>query len=154
MKFNGRRDLAPRLGELLAAHSGRYLGRIDSVVPIPLHEARLHKRGFNQSALIAREVASFLHVNLDTHTLKRTRYALPQVRQRASERAQSIQDAFAAAPLANTVRAVLLIDDVTTTGATLRAAHQALLDAGATTVYTLALAQTAAPNGNFTTQSN
>ena len=112
---------------------------IDAVTPIPLHGSRQRRRGFNQSELIARRVASHLALPLRAGLLRRARATAPQTSLGAERRASNVADAFACA--GDPPAGVLLIDDVSTTGATFAAAARALLDAGAERVYALAVAR-------------
>ena len=112
---------------------------IDAVTPIPLHGSRRRRRGFNQSELIARRVSIRLGLPLRAELLRRARATASQTALGAERRASNVADAFASA--GDPPAAVLLVDDVSTTGATLAAAARALLDAGAERVYALAVAR-------------
>lgn len=140
LKYAGRTDLAAPLGGLLAAAALAYAGRVDRVVPLPLHVSRLRERGYNQSALLARHVAAALGVPLDVHTLQRVRPTRNQAGLPRDTRAENVRAAFVAKQSTRGGR-ILLIDDVRTTGATLAAGAQALLDAGHEEITTLALAR-------------
>ncbi len=113
----------------------------DIVIPVPLHSARLKERGFNQATVLAELFAGSLHLPMAAHILLRTRYTAPQayVKHRR-ERLSNMRHAFAASGTLNGER-VLLVDDVTTTGATLRAAATALKRAGAGRVWCVTLAR-------------
>ena len=152
LKYNGKAALAEPLGLLLARsldaptqliklREGR--PAFDAVVPIPLHPARQRERGFNQAERIAQVVAREWNWKLDSSGLRRVRRTRPQARMNsAEERAANIRDAFAArSPLHFENQHVLLIDDVITTTSTLRAAANAVRDAGATRICVLALAR-------------
>ncbi len=106
---------------------------VDLVLPIPLHAERERKRGYNQSALLARAFSEGAALPYAEHALQRTRFTTPQVGLTAVERLVNVQDAFAADSCVQG-RHVLLIDDVCTTGATMAAAANALLAAGARAV--------------------
>lgn len=115
------------------------LGPFDAIVPIPLTHARLVERGYNQAALLAREVALALHRPLFTDRLARRRFAGSQTKLARAERSPNVRDAFHSRPVQGRV---LLIDDVTTTGATFAEAAHVLRDAGASEVVALALCRT------------
>lgn len=111
---------------------------IDAVAPIPLHRARQRQRGYNQAALIADVVAAHLEVPVAAGVLRRTRATPPQAALRAAERATNLLGSFEAGTVDGDM---LLVDDITTTGATFEAAARALLKSGATRVYALAIAR-------------
>ncbi len=137
-KYNARLDHTRALCELLDPHIPRYGGRIDAVAPIPLHRSRLWKRGFNPAHLLARHVSRQLRIPLLT-ALTRTRPTPPQARLDRAHRASNVRGAFCACTKPTPAR-VLIVDDVHTTGATLREARRTLLEAGTPTVHTLTLA--------------
>ena len=85
------------------------------MVPVPLHAARQRRRGYNQSELAARTIASSLGLPLDGSLLLRMRPAPPQAGLSAEERLTNLRDVYAGADLPP--ERVLLVDDVTTTGA-------------------------------------
>jgi ComF family protein len=114
----------------------------DLIIPIPLHQKRLMQREFNQAALIARGIAQHLTVPMREQVLVRTRWTRPQVELSGDERRANIRQAFSIRDLAAVQdRAILLIDDVFTTGATLCEAAQTLKAAGARQVDVFALAR-------------
>jgi len=117
-----------------ALSPGTRLGRYELLVPIALHPARLRERGYNQSALLARALTAAKPEQLAEAGLRRVRRTDAQASLSASERARNVDGAFRADPRICAGRAIVLIDDVCTTGATLRAAAAALRDAGATEV--------------------
>ena len=152
LKYNGKAALAEPLGLLLArslaaptplVKSRDNQPAFDAVVPIPLHPARQRERGFNQAERIARVVAREKNWRLDAGGLRRVRRTRPQARMdSAEERAANIRDAFAArSPLHFENQHVLLIDDVITTTSTVKAAANAVRDAGAARICVLALAR-------------
>ncbi|RME90669.1 MAG: ComF family protein [Anaerolineae bacterium] len=114
---------------------------VDLVIPVPLSERRYKERGYNQAELIARSLALARGWECRPETLVRARDTLSQVGLSAKERRENVRGAFRADEAHVRGRSVLLVDDVATTGATLSACAQALLDGGATEVYALTLAR-------------
>lgn len=143
LKYACRSDLAARFGSVMgAAASERELAAaIDVVVPVPLHPRRLAERGFDQAALLAGPVARRLAVRHAPRALIRTRDTPRQASLDRSARTSNVTAAFECrAPARVNGRRVLLVDDVRTTGATLRACAEALREAGAREVVSLVLA--------------
>jgi ComF family protein len=97
----------------------------DLLIPMPLHPARLRERGFNQSVEIARRIASKMKLPLDSHSLIRRRATSPQAELPMKERARNVRGAFECKTDLS-ARRILLIDDVMTTGATLREAARVI----------------------------
>lgn len=142
LKYERLSALAGPMGELLAARLAERPPAIDLIVPTPLHPRRQRDRGFNQAALLAAPVARALGVAIDHRALLRTRHTQAQARTSdAAERARNLAGAFACrGEVAG--RSVLLVDDVTTTGATLHACAAPLRQAGARAVHALVFART------------
>jgi ComF family protein len=120
---------------------------LDAIVPVPLHPTRQRQRGYNQAALLARELAAHLHRPVVEGNLVRTRATAPQVDLDAQERRANVQGAFHCTGNGLSGMCVMLVDDVYTTGSTLESACAALRAAGTASVwaYTLARAK-AGPN--------
>lgn len=112
---------------------------VDGVVPVPLYSARHQERGYNQAELLASAFCASVQLPLCAAWLVRQRSTPSQVGLTAVERRRNVEDAFIATHAVSGKR-LLLIDDLYTTGATMRACAQAALDAGAVAVYGLALA--------------
>ena len=145
LKYKGVRDLAKPLGALLAQALKPILEHHKPaealLVPIPLHRRRVRERGFNQSALIAENVASELDLAWTETILSRTKNTPQQVNLPRKTRHENVRGAFAAQTRPElTKRTVILIDDVITTGATMREASSALKRAGAKNVWGAAVA--------------
>jgi len=111
----------------------------DVVVPVPMSRAKLRRRGYNQAELLARPLAKRLRVPctllLTRRSERRTQSQLPK-----AERAANVRNAFAASPRVSG-RSILVVDDVCTTGETIRACAKALLDAGAARVCAITVAK-------------
>lgn len=104
--------------------------RPDALLPLPLHRARLRRRGYDQALELARPLARALRLPLLTATLQRTRATGAQSRLDADARQRNLRGAFRVRRGSPLPGHVALVDDVMTTGATLHAAAQALRDAG------------------------
>lgn len=113
----------------------------DLVIPVPLHPRRLRHRGFNQSLELARGVSGEDSRKLEPNAVTRVRDTPAQHTLPRAKRLDNLADAFLADPAHVQGRSVLLVDDILTTGATVQAASQALLQAGATRVSLLVLAR-------------
>jgi len=140
-KYGGLRALSAILGEILYDCWETEPWPVDAIVPVPLHSARLRQRGYNQSALLARELARYTGLPVVDRALLRVHPTLPQVDLDAAQRAANVQGAFRCQDASLSGKRILLLDDVRTTGATLRACAQALSDGGIAGVWALTLAQ-------------
>jgi ComF family protein len=117
----------------------------DMVIPVPLHSKRLRKRGFNQSLRLGRTI--FPHIPLGIDILTKTLNTKPQTELSMKERHRNVKNAFeTASPLPKGVETILLLDDVYTTGATVRACAKALKRAGAKEVHVFTVARTVMVN--------
>ena len=140
LKYEGASEVAPVLAALLREQAQAFAGQVEWLTVVPLHPRRLRERGYHQGVLLARPIARLLALPLEARLLSRVRETPAQVGKRRTERATQLAQAFRARPEAQG-RAILVIDDVRTTGATLAEARRALQQAGARAVYTLALAR-------------
>ena len=139
-KYANKRYLAADLAALAMSALPPDL-QVDCVVPIPLAPSREHQRGYNQSQLLAAEVARRLRRPLDGAVLVRLRDTPPQTSLPRARRLSNVRGAFRALRKLSGVR-ILLVDDVTTSGATIEAATRALRRRGALWVGALVLART------------
>ena len=120
LKYSHYFVLASPMGELMARYLVSAPLPADVLVPVPLHPRRQRVRGYNQSLLLAREVSRHLDLPLAAEALVRRRDTPPQARAaQAGARLLNVASAFGSPPGAVAGRRVLLVDDVTTTGATL-----------------------------------
>jgi len=140
LKYEGRRSLAKPLGAMMRTRCADVLLDADLAVPVPLHPSRRRERGFNQADDLAR------HVGLPiAAALRRVRRTPPQADLPAGRRHGNVKDAFAAGKDVQLIlgRVVVLIDDVSTTGATLDACALVLKERGAREVRALTAARVA-----------
>ncbi len=145
LKYAQRSHLADPLGSLLASFAQAWIGELKRflIMPVPLHPRRLRARGFNQSLLLARCVASKTGSDLDFLSLRRTRFTKPQTGLTSEERKRNVRKAFEVVKRELVKgRTILLVDDVATTGSTLNECAKALRRAGADRVLCLVLART------------
>jgi len=114
----------------------------DAVVAVPMHRSKLRRRGYNQAELLARAVARRIGVRAERSLLAKREETAAQSKLARAARAANVRRAFAASPRAEGL-AILLVDDVSTTGETIRACASALLRAGAARVCAAVVAKTA-----------
>ncbi len=142
LKYRNLRALAAPLAGLLYDYLTTNPLPAGVLVPVPLHQKRLRERGYNQSSLLAQELSKLTGLPLVDNCLIRQRHAPPQARtSTVDERRSNVADAFTCRDHRLRDKQVLLIDDVSTSGATLDACAAALKAAGATSIWGLVLAR-------------
>jgi ComF family protein len=144
LKYDGNTRLAFPLGLLLAQAFHRYALQADMLIPVPLHSERQKQRGFNHASLLAEACSAKISVPLNKNILIRHRATVAQVDLHPRERYQNVAGAFVCSSSAKSFlkgRRILIIDDVSTTGAALEACATPLFDAGAKEVWGLVLAR-------------
>ena len=143
LKYEGLRELAKPLCELLAGGWPFFSVPVEVIVPVPLHRARLRQRGYNQSSLLAQGLGRRIGLAVEVDALLRLRNTRSQVGLSPEQRWNNVQGAFTCPGKALQGCSVLLIDDVYTTGATLEACAQALIAADVAEVWALTLVRAA-----------
>ena len=135
------RTMARYMAPLVANAGDRPL-----LVPVPLHRSRLWQRGFNQSALVVRELARTLSLPADSLALRRLKRTPPLKGMSSVQRRKTVAGAFKVADRSKVSgRTVILIDDVLTTGSTAEACARALQRAGAARVELITWARVVRP---------
>lgn len=139
-KFDDRPDLAEEIAPLVwdtVLPDGA-----DLIVAVPLHPSRLRVRGYNQSLLLAKEIGKTAKIPLLIDTLARIRPTRPQTELSATERAENVKGAFLVrVPDEIAGKGIVLVDDVYTTGSTVRECARVLKEAGAETVTVITAAR-------------
>lgn len=150
-KYKGKKGLGRPFGKVMSDyinsnnfifHAEPVEARSLTILPVPLHPRRLREREFNQSLLLAREIAKALSIPFIPDNLLRLRWTRPQIELKGEERLTNVKGAFGLKkPMEIEGKSLLLIDDVYTTGATVRECSKVLKKAGAEKVYVFTLAR-------------
>jgi ComF family protein len=141
LKYRNLRALAVSLAEMLNDHLSSNPVPGDVLVPVPLHPKRWRERGYNQSGLLAIELRKLSGLPAVDDCLLRKQHTSPQARSASiNERRSNVTNAFVCRDNRLQGKQVLLIDDVSTSGATLDACAAALKSSGAASVWGLVLA--------------
>ncbi|GAB4328893.1 MAG: ComF family protein [Candidatus Zixiibacteriota bacterium] len=139
LKYRGDRALARPLAALMAQTLPERLS-VDVVVPVPTEERKRRERGYGHAELLAEHVAAIHELPVDSLVLERTRRTKDQTRLSGRDREMNLHGALRVrANRDMRKQSILLVDDVMTTGATLREASRALIEAGATSVLSVVL---------------
>ncbi|MFZ0339125.1 MAG: phosphoribosyltransferase family protein [Terracidiphilus sp.] len=152
LKYDRLHPASAGLGRMLAEAMAQLAAEAPSemlVIPVPLHPSKYAQRGFNQSRSLAAAALGFLRkshpewrLTLASSTLLRQRATESQAGLTPRQRRQNVRGAFVVSdPARVTAQHVLIVDDILTTGATARAAAQALVQAGAASVWVATLAR-------------
>ncbi|HEX2953882.1 MAG TPA: ComF family protein, partial [Bacillota bacterium] len=143
IKYHGRSELSIPLGRLITARleGEPRLGRVDGMIPIPLHPERLMQRGYNQADLIAYPASKEFHIPVCPDVITRERRTELQSKLSKEERFNNVHDAFRLLrPGVIPGKRWLLVDDILTTGYTASECAKTLLTAGASWVGVITLA--------------
>ena len=143
-KFHNRRSFGSFYAKEMAAEYGEALAGwgIDIIIPVPLYPGKYKKRGYNQAAVLARELGKVLDIPVEERLLKRIREIAPQKNLTPRKRRQNLNGAFSVEKRRRVFlksRSVLLTDDIYTTGSTVDEAAKTLKKAGAEKVFYVAI---------------
>ena len=132
LKYDNRPEIGIELGKIygnILIDSG-FWSNIDFVIPVPLHPKKKHQRGYNQAEMWGQGLADSLGIELRNDLLIRTDYTESQTKKSRTERFANVENVFTVTnPSALENKQILLVDDVLTTGATLEACSNTLLNA-------------------------
>ncbi|MBL8050414.1 MAG: ComF family protein [Anaerolineales bacterium] len=141
-KLKYRKDMS--MGDAIAFHMLSFVQKLnwqmDMIIPTPLGKQRMKERGYNQVAMIAKPLAMALQVEYAPHELTRSKETRTQVGLTKPERKKNVEGAFRAGASVKR-KNIVVMDDVSTTGATLSAIAESLYQAGAENVYALTVAR-------------
>ena len=143
LKYRDWAEAGILMARLMARSGAGLLSEADVIVPVPLHRWRLWRRRFNQAATLAQLIAQQSGIKFLPDILVRTRATAQQVGLSARERQKNVKGAFVVPFEGKTAvagKSIVLIDDVRTTGSTLRACTAALREAGAARIHVLTFA--------------
>ncbi len=137
IKYDNKREYLDFYSEAIYRKLGTRIFRLkpDVLVPIPIHPARMKTRGFNQAYELAVRLSELLKIPVNTSILKRTKNTLPQKSLNSSERLKNLEQAFSSAPVPPSIKTILLVDDIYTTGSTIEACAKLLKAQGAKKVF-------------------
>lgn len=149
LKYNGLKDLGVLLGELVAKeliqNNYTYLKNYDFIIPIPLHKSKLRERGYNQSDYIARGINKYFNLEYNDYCFIRKKDTKSQTKLSIEERYKNLKDAFDFVPEHKKSlkgKKIILVDDIITTGATVKEAQKTLLKGGVTEIFSISVALT------------
>lgn len=147
LKYERDIALAETLSHFLVELYQETKWQIELIVPVPLGVVRRRERGYNQAALIAYPFSLAVQIPYCAGAIRRVRETSSQVDLGLLQRLENVKGAFWADPRKVGGKRVLVVDDVTTTGATLNACAEALKNAGAEAVYGFVVARTILSEG-------
>ncbi len=141
MKFYNHREYLDFYAEEMVRSQRAFIRAVTPsvLIPVPMNEKKRRERGFDQSRLLAVKIGRLTGIPVDTESLIRQRYTLPQKELGAQERISNLKNAFRLLRADKIREPVLLIDDIYTTGSTIDEICRTLHEAGITQVYFLAL---------------
>jgi len=125
-----KEKLAPQIRQMHA----------QAFVPIPLHKSKKRVRGYNQAEVLAKELSKQLGIPVLDNFLIRTRKTVPQKELNPAERQNNLKKAFKITENDVKLKTIILVDDIYTTGSTIDAATEVLIDSGVEKVFYLSLA--------------
>ncbi|WP_159637157.1 ComF family protein [Sphingobacterium composti Ten et al. 2007 non Yoo et al. 2007] len=132
LKYKNQPEIGVYLGKLYAKRIGEFISGIDLIVPIPVHKAKLRKRGYNQAAQFAIGLSDGFNIPCNEQLLLRHILSVSQIEKSRTERYDNVKGEFSLHSKVNVKdKHILLVDDVLTTGATICEAGQLLIENGA-----------------------
>jgi ComF family protein len=127
---NSFREIGKRIGSLLISENTG----CDMVIPVPMHDIDQNKRGYNQSLILASQIAVYTGLECSAKALRKIRQTHKQAGMNVYQRKRNVADVFKAHDDIVTGKTILLVDDIYTTGSTLKECEKELLSKGAVKV--------------------
>jgi len=137
LKYSNHPEIGETLGEVYGAelNQANYSDKFNIIIPVPLHSSRKRKRGYNQSEEFAKGLSKSLNIPFSGDALERVMQTETQTRKTKLKRWQNVREVFQVKqPYQINNQHVLLVDDVITTGSTIEACAQALIDNGCSSI--------------------
>ena len=142
IKYHSNLGLGLIFAEYLSEMVSNLNWDFDCIVPIPISKEHLRSRGYNQTSVFARPLALMLNKPINENSVIRTKNTLSQVHLTREERFTNLQSAFSVNSATLIGKKVLVVDDISTTGATLISCSKVLMDSGCNEVFCLTIART------------
>ena len=143
LKYGRNQYVAKVISDFILRKFDEINETFDIIIPVPLGQKRLKKRGFNQAELLANSLSKQRNIPLDTTSLIRTKETITQTDMSRENRIKNVKNAFAVVGRDNIKgKKILLIDDIVTTGATTDEISRLLIKKGAKSVIVLSFCHT------------
>lgn len=140
-KYSGRREYAGFYGEEIAMYLGDFIRKTapDGLIPVPMYPKKQRRRGYNQAALLAKEVGRLTGIPVYDRLLRRVKNTVPLKRLNPEERQNNLKKAFLMVRNDVKLKKVIIIDDIYTTGSTIDEAAAALKAGGVEKIWFITL---------------
>lgn len=141
IKYNSKREYLSLLALLTADRLGKWIieKQIDYIIPVPVHESRLRKRGYNQSEILCEDIGLYLGIPVRKDIIVRNKKTAAQKELNAGERLLNLQQAFVVQKRLPYGCTALIVDDIYTTGSTMECCSLSLMRTGAGRVYGISI---------------
>ena len=141
-KYKNRQEYACFYGKEIAKSLGEQILALkpDGLVPVPLHPAKLKSRGYNQAQLLAESIGKELNIPVYSNIIRRVKNTVPQKELDNRQRQNNLKKAFKMSENVVKLRAIIIIDDIYTTGSTIDGISREFLNSGTKEVYFITIA--------------